>query len=593
MTSQRQVFVSYLDKTHDSEVKEVVAALEQAEITCFYSARDAPRGVAVLDSLTEAIRRARALVVLVDGRTRGSDWLNWEVGYAMALSRPIYPVLLPGAAGIEDIPSPIRQNLATHSDEISLLIEPLLDLISVEALGVWDPDRTGSAALSRKNAFELHWANIHKGVENIGGKLDEDWKTSNRIFEPIATEDLRHSDRWGSEPLHSSGLELLPPQYSDSVVVHSIHAGGAVPKSVTDAVRRSGLEDELKKQHLKEKDWGASYLAVAVAAALNIPRMSRMRIARAVMDFGRFPGITREGGSFLGRYCINKPLADVAEKHDSVVELLFDHYDRASDILKEAASGKSLLLGIHTYDPNNQAKIAGKETERPPFSLLYTSDSYHRLKRLPLGLFDPLFPDEIVEYTADGRLLARLQLDLQREGYTTLHNFPYCLPEGSLEVRSQVHSYFEFLRDQFRAERGIEPSEEDPYSDIWEMLLDTNLRSVRAELLRSFIHRALDVTGDRAIEGIDLHGARGRYLELSDYSKRHQKRLLEQFRATRCNSLALEVRKDLVWKFDKDSGNPRDVNSPENLRIDNVTKFAFLIARAILRYYNVDLQTDE
>ena len=75
---------------------------------------------------------------------------------------------------------------------------------------------------------------------------------------------------------------------------------------------------------------------------------------------------------------------------------------------------------------------------------------------------------------------------VRKIGLPVAHNYPYLLPDGSVEMRSQVWLFLK-LREEFEA-RYPETHEMIPYQMVWDMLLDTNLRSAKSEKLRSFFH---------------------------------------------------------------------------------------------------------
>ena len=85
------------------------------------------------------------------------------------------------------------------------------------------------------------------------------------------------------------------------------------------------------------------------------------------------------------------------------------------------------ILTIHTYDVHNPSL-----TERPELSLITRSQSYQNNSHLPFGLFDPLFPDVLMESSTDPVLRDRIALTLEKLGVRVEHNYPYCLPDGSL-----------------------------------------------------------------------------------------------------------------------------------------------------------------
>ena len=101
-----------------------------------------------------------------------------------------------------------------------------------------------------------------------------------------------------------------------------------------------------------------------------------------------------------------------------------------------------MKIAIHTYD-----RYIESGTERPATSIMTRSIGYQTESEMPFGLFDPLYPDVLSEFTADRVLRDRISLTLEKKQIPVAHNYPYCLPEGSLEVRYQVWAFFHALQD--------------------------------------------------------------------------------------------------------------------------------------------------
>ena len=77
------------------------------------------------------------------------------------------------------------------------------------------------------------------------------------------------------------------------------------------------------------------------------------------MDFGRFPGSSKDDATHLGRHAINQPFTEwlnFQQKRD----VLEEHYDSISDSFDELLQGKILKVAFHTYDQYNESG-----TERP------------------------------------------------------------------------------------------------------------------------------------------------------------------------------------------------------------------------------------
>ena len=283
-----------------------------------------------------------------------------------------------------------------------------------------------------------------------------------------------------------------------TIMIHSIHGGDVILPEFREALNAfypnrdpERIEDDLFKAYAREKDWGANQVCEALARKLGMKGYWRVNTARVLMDFGRFPGITPPGADHLNRFAINYPFS-YALDHQGKQRVLEFAYDAISSTYERANEGKIVKLGIHSYDPYNPGHTGFGNaheygTPRPEMSLLYRSKSIQEHTRMPVGLFDRLYPDQLGEYTADRKLAARFSLTLEKAGISVSPNYPYLLPDGSVEVRSQVWFFFKFLRREF-SQRNPESEFLRSYSMVWDMLLDTNLRSSDSDTLRSFLH---------------------------------------------------------------------------------------------------------
>src|SRR5690606_882021 len=91
----------------------------------------------------------------------------------------------------------------------------------------------------------------------------------------------------------------------------------------------------------------------------------------------------------------------------------------------------------------------------------------------------------------------------------------------------------------------------DPaFCRVWEMLLDTNLRSSESEALRSYLH---------AFRRVPPHleapfaAARQAYEKIASFLRRDGNQFVELYRHSRerPSALGIEVRKDLVYELDE------------------------------------------
>jgi len=382
------------------------------------------------------------------------------------------------------------------------------------------------------------------------------------------------------------GPHALEPSVAPGVVVDSIHGGDVIPERLAETLGQSAggklLDCEIMQAaHHREKDWGADQVAQDLSSKLGLAGWWRVRIARCLMDFGRFPGETRPGASHLGRFAISDPSARFLA-HDQKRELLSDFFDPISNQIESIVPNRSLKIAVHTYDRLNETG-----TERPLVSLIYRSESYQRLNRMPYNVFDRVYPDHLAEFTVDRRLVARISLELEKIGVTVAYNHPYALPEGSVEVRSQVWFFFLFARAQFLD--AFPDTHDDPhFLAVWKMLMDTNLRDAQAGMLRDYLHlmRTVPAAQEPFFRACGLA-----YERVARFIKQERIAHLYRHHPERPSSLAVEVRKDFVWQFE-DAACRKPVLGPEGARRDNIDLITSELARAIRIYFDDDHAPD-
>lgn len=366
----------------------------------------------------------------------------------------------------------------------------------------------------------------------------------------------------------------VPPHLIDAIMVDVIHDGAVVPSEFLVDKDGAPIPPEVFRPHYElDRDWGASLVAGRLAGALGLPAWYKVNIARVLMDFGRFPGTTHESAEYLRRFAINYPFSEVLS-YDQRRGVLEGYYDATSRELERHIRGRILKIAVHTYD-----RLNASGTVRPAVSLVTRSLAYQTSSRLPQGVFDPLYPDLLAEFTADRILTDRISLDLEKGGIPVAHNYPYCLPEGSVEVRSQVWFFFTFLRRRFE-EQHPETRDLPQFQMVWDLLLDTNLRSSEADMLRSYIHLYRHApTGQEEL----FRKARLAYDHVGAFIAADDQRVVNDYRfwGGRPSSMGLEVRKDVVWSFDADG-------RPVGPRVENANKVAEAIAAAVLVYLNCD-----
>lgn len=365
-----------------------------------------------------------------------------------------------------------------------------------------------------------------------------------------------------------------PEAWRDQITVDVIHDGAVLPPAyLIDARGRQLRERTWYRSFIHERDWGASLVAQRLAERLCLGSFMRVTTARCLLDFGRFPGSTQPGAPHLRRFAINTPFSQLLG-FPQKRRLLEGHYDVISSEMDRAIRGRILKIAVHTYDRYNSSG-----TERPQVSLVTRALGYQLESEMPMGVFDPLYPDILAEFTLDRILRDRISLTLEKAGTPVAHNYPYLLPEGSPEVRHQVWCFFDWLQQRFEAEEPGTVS--DPaYAWVWELLKDTNLRSPRAVALRSYLHMYR-----RPAAGLDAEymAAERAYHHVEGFLRADNNGMVRQYRlqAVRPMAFGIEVRKDLLWEFDE-AGHPMQPSPERGIEV------ADRIADALLIYLNQD-----
>lgn len=351
------------------------------------------------------------------------------------------------------------------------------------------------------------------------------------IENPRIVENLEPIEFVRFEPSKSAG------GLDEKILIFTIHDGGQVPRHLWGERSEEVMAlDEVRYAYMRERDWGANRVAERLARSLGLKGYLRVNLARVILDFGRFPGTSALGEEYLRRHSMFPPVEHLLSE-ETKHEVLARYYDGISQGLTQHFVGKSLTVGIHTYDRFNRSG-----TERPRLSLISRSLEYQLHSTLPPYIFDPLFPTVLAEATCDRSLIYRLGLDLEMAGQPTATDYPYLMPEGSVEIRAQVWFFFRHLRKAF-TEAFPETHDKAEFLRIWQMLQDVTRRSPDCERLRAFLHRYRD-----APPGLENVFAKARlaYGEIKEFLHREHRHLVDEYRftTTRPSCLGIEVRKD-------------------------------------------------
>ncbi|MCP4809293.1 MAG: hypothetical protein GY913_12055 [Proteobacteria bacterium] len=372
----------------------------------------------------------------------------------------------------------------------------------------------------------------------------------------------------------ATGPAVLPEEYQNRVLIDVVHDGNVIPEEfLVDGEGRAIPQEEYLPRFIEERDWGAKLVAKQLALKLGLEGYYSVSIARVLMDFGRFPGITQGVAGHLRRSAINQPFAGHLG-HEQRRDLLETWYDGISSAFDGRVRGRLVKLAIHTYDPTNN-----NGTPRPKVSLISRVAGFDHDSGVTHTAFDPLYPHILGEFTAHRVLRNRIGLTLERMGLGVGYDYPYLLPEGSLEVRAQVWTFFDWVGRRF-TQAHHETLTEPAYHRVWEMLLDTNHRSMESAALRAYLHRYRRAPPSRARE---FRAAQDAYDHVRSFIEADDGAIIEEFRFSpeRPSFLGVEVRKDLVCEFD-DQGRPVGPNE------EGAELVARGVAEALLVYLRED-----
>lgn len=333
---------------------------------------------------------------------------------------------------------------------------------------------------------------------------------------------------------------------ADDILIFTIHDGAQVPRHLWGERSEEILSrPDMLAAYVRERDWGANTVAKQLARKLGLSGYARVNLSRHIMDFGRFPGTSAVGENYLMRHSLFPP-AEFLLTENAIHDLLARYYDGVSQALTQHFANKRITIAIHTYDPYNS-----NGTERPKIGLVTRSLSYQNESTIQPYVFDPLFPAMLCEAVSDRALTYQVLLDLEKAGHHTALNYPYLMPEGSVEIRAQVWFFFRHLRRLF-TRAFVETRDRAEYQRVWQMLLDVTRRSPDCERLRAYLHRYR--AAPTGLEDL-FQRCRLAYARIQEFLGTHRQALVEGYRYApeRPSCLGVEIRKDQLCWVDVDN----------------------------------------
>ncbi len=218
------------------------------------------------------------------------------------------------------------------------------------------------------------------------------------------------------------------------VVVYSIHDGDIVPDLFADppfARDHGGLTAEFASAFTRERDFGADAVACELARELGLASRLRVRLARALLDAGRFFGLDDGLTPHTSRLAVSSDVT-VALDRERIEWLNAAHAAIERGIVDTvlAAQPGCVAIGVHTYDP-----VSPDGSARPALSLLDLPESVARGEIALPNYREPELRSDDLRSTCEPGFMNTLEKGLRAEGHEVKRNDPYLLPNGAIEVR--------------------------------------------------------------------------------------------------------------------------------------------------------------
>jgi hypothetical protein len=116
------IFLSYHRKD-DEWVRRLVDALSKQGVDVWYDEKIKP-GESWREKIEEGLRQSRYVGFIITPETARSNWLALELGAALALKKPLIPIVAEDTP-LEDIPGPIRLRKALPKSDPIVVAEKI------------------------------------------------------------------------------------------------------------------------------------------------------------------------------------------------------------------------------------------------------------------------------------------------------------------------------------------------------------------------------------------------------------------------------------------------------------------------------------
>jgi hypothetical protein len=413
------IFLSYAHRDASHYALSLERELMRADLQCFRDDTNLPKGAALTKTVTDAIARSRALVVVLSEASFRSEWVGKEVRYAVSRKIDVVPINIDDAVKrnptdsdlwrllhekdftwIDDLPdaagphsakpntiSAIRGNFrlkrANTFRRIAIASSFLILLaISVIALFQWkrateqlrsarsrelllqadallrsEPDQVAVAALLQLEAY------LNSPSELVNQQLDR------------SLDELALSRAWTAS---SNGLPTIFRIHSDAIQVTIIHPNKVETREVeTGKIVRAWL---LPEEILLQRDEAGKESTTPLAA---------IRADGAVVAYAGKSGDLLLFDLAAGRILHRIPLEwrvkdlDIAGQHVAIV---------TEDMVPrpESSAVPVFMVDVWSFDPTGYRKVATVEPEEADFSALHHYEVQLSMDGGTLGVFDKI-----------------------------------------------------------------------------------------------------------------------------------------------------------------------------------------------------------
>lgn len=415
------------------------------------------------------------------------------------------------------------------------------------------------------------------------GKIDVEWVGSGKVAsfpEVLYQPQLLDKKHVGSVPVS----EVLPGcdgetiDFNPFVMVDTIHNGRVIPEGImNEIVNNDAFRHEMQEGYVEERDWGACLIAESIARHLRLESFYEVQTARCVLDFGRFPGISRPWSAHLDRLSVSGSVAPFVRKHcpaevlgyytgiaDQMEVAIEERFRRSAEYrsrveqepiteTQRLRESRFVRIAVHTFDEYGRDKL-----RRPKVGLIHRSRSIADSGHLPDGVFSRHFPDELARFSADRLLKNCLSCAFEKNYIPEISDWPYMLPEGCVELRVLAWLWLRYLRAVFEEQvpnrvRALKNAiDEEHYEDYWKAVLNLNSVHPSSRLITPFLEGQM--RDDQELP-VNLRAARQvdqavtTFLEEADADPAGVPWLVRkyQYDAYRPNCIVIEVRKNEIF----------------------------------------------